>query len=336
MGGHLSETMEGAIENKVVLITGGTGSFGKAMVQHLLEQGKPRRIRIFSRDELKQYEMAQQFPSDKLRFFIGDVRDRDRLRRACQDVDIVLHAAALKQVPACEYNPFEAVQTNIIGAMNVVEAAIDCNVKRAICISTDKAVSPVNLYGATKLCAEKLFIHGNSYSGQKLPRFACVRYGNVMGSRGSVLPLFLKQRKAGTLSITHKDMTRFWLSLDQAVRFVCLSLTNMVGGEIFVPRIPSMRITDLAKAVAPESDLKVIGIRPGEKLHETLLMQEEARHTLDMGDYFIVVPERFPTKVKRPYEGKKLPTNYSYSSDTNDSWLSTEAMQAAISEIEES
>lgn len=330
----MTNSFQDVLHNKVVLITGGTGSFGKAMVQFLLNEAKPRRIRIFSRDELKQYEMAQMFDSDKLRFFIGDVRDRDRLRRACQDVDIVFHAAALKQVPACEYNPFEAVQTNIIGAMNVVEAAIDCNVKRAICISTDKAVSPVNLYGATKLCAEKLFIHGNSYSGQKLPRFACVRYGNVMGSRGSVLPLFLKQRKTGTLSITHEDMTRFWLSLDQAVRFVCNSLTQMVGGEIFVPRIPSMRITDLAKAVSPDAKLKVIGIRPGEKLHETLVMQEEARHTIDMGDYFIIVPERFPTKVKRPYKGKALPQDFSYSSLNNDVWMSNEAMTQAVEELE--
>lgn len=326
MTDHIREVLR----NKVVLITGGTGSFGKAMVQFLLKEAMPKRIRIFSRDELKQYEMGQQIQSDKLRFFIGDVRDRDRLRRACQDVDVVFHAAALKQVPACEYNPFEAVQTNIIGAMNVVEASIDCNVKRAICISTDKAVSPVNLYGATKLCAEKLFIHGNSYSGQKLPRFACVRYGNVMGSRGSVLPLFLRQRDSGKLTITHSDMTRFWLSLDQAVYFVCNSLTHMVGGEIFVPRIPSMRITELAKAVAPNAVLEEIGIRPGEKLHETLVMQEEARHTLDMGDSFIIVPERFPTKVKRPYTGKKLPDGFSYSSDKNDDWLSIEAMQQAV------
>lgn len=329
----MAENIRDALRNKVVLITGGTGSFGRAMVQFLLKEAKPKRIRIFSRDELKQYEMSQQIQSDKLRFFIGDVRDRDRLRRACQDVDVVFHAAALKQVPACEYNPFEAVQTNIIGAMNVVEAAIDCNVKRAICISTDKAVSPVNLYGATKLCAEKLFIHGNSYSGQKLPRFACVRYGNVMGSRGSVLPLFLRQRDSGTLTITHMDMTRFWLSLDQAVHFVCNSLTHMVGGEIFVPRIPSMRITELAKAVAPGAELKEIGIRPGEKLHETLVMQEESRHTLDMGDYFIIVPERFPTKVKRPYTGKKLPEDFSYSSDSNTDWLSIEAMQKAVAEM---
>lgn len=331
----MAESIREMLHNKVVLITGGTGSFGKAMVAFLLREANPRRIRIFSRDELKQYEMAQAFPSDKLRFFIGDVRDRDRLRRACQDVDIVFHAAALKQVPACEYNPFEAVQTNIIGAMNVVEAAIDCNVKRAICISTDKAVSPVNLYGATKLCAEKLFIHGNSYSGQKLPRFACVRYGNVMGSRGSVLPLFLKQRKTGVLSITHAEMTRFWLSLDQAVRFVCTSLTQMVGGEIFVPRIPSMRIIDLAKAVAPEAELKEIGIRPGEKLHETLLMQEEARHSLDMGKYFIIVPERFPTEVKRPYKGKSLASDFSYNSLNNDIWMSHAEMQQAIEVLQQ-
>ena len=318
---------QSVLKDKVILITGGTGSFGHAMTRHLLEDHQVRRVRIFSRDELKQYEMQQEFPSDKLRFFIGDVRDRDRLRRACQGVDIIFHGAALKQVTACEYNPFEAIQTNIIGAMNVVDAAIDCGVSRAICISTDKAVSPVNLYGATKLCAEKIFIHGNSYSGPRGSRFACVRYGNVIGSRGSVLPLFIKQRDSGELTITDPQMTRFWLALPKAVSFVTQSLEIMVGGEIFIPKIPSMRVTDLADAIAPDAKQKVIGIRPGEKLHETLLLREESRHTLDMTGYYIVVPEWFPTEVKRPYKGAPCPADFRYNSAENDDWLDAAGMR---------
>ena len=268
-----------------VLVTGGTGSFGKKFTEIMLRDHPPRRLIVFSRDELKQHEMRQMFPDTKdspMRYFIGDVRDADRLRRAMQGVDVVVHAAALKQVPACEYNPIEAVLTNITGARNIIEAALDTGVKKVMAVSTDKAVNPVNLYGATKLVSEKLFVQANAYSGAGPTRFSCVRYGNVVGSRGSVIPLFLQQRRTGRVTVTDARMTRFWLILEQGVRFVIHCLNRMHGGEVFVPKIPSMSITDLTTAVASDCKVEYIGIRPGEKLHEVLVSEDEARHTVEL------------------------------------------------------
>jgi len=321
-------------DEKVVLITGGTGSFGMAMARYLLERTRVQALRIFSRDEYKQLVVQRELSDSRLRCFLGDVRDRDRIRRACEGVDIIIHAAALKQVPSCEYNPFEAIQTNIIGAMNVVDAAIDRGVSRAVVISTDKAVSPVNLYGATKLCAEKVFIHGNSYTGRKPLAFGCVRYGNVIGSRGSVLPLFLEQRASHRLTVTDKRMTRFWITLEAAVSFVARCLELMVGGEIFVPKIPSLKIVDLAYAVDPEAELVETGVRPGEKLHETLVMAEEAVHTQEYGDSYIIVPQRYNTEIQRPYQGRYLEEDFVYASNTNTDWLSREAMARLIDDCQ--
>ncbi|MCJ7824223.1 MAG: UDP-N-acetylglucosamine 4,6-dehydratase (inverting), partial [Anaerolineales bacterium] len=260
---------------KVVLITGGTGSFGRKFIKVMLEDYKPAKLIVFSRDELKQYEMrAAGFDDPNLRYFIGDVRDLLRLRRAMQGVDIVVHAAALKQVPACEYNPIEAIMTNIIGGRNVVEAALDTGVEKVMALSTDKAVNPINLYGATKLAAEKLFVQSNAYAGGTGTRFSCVRYGNVVGSRGSVVPVFVNQRSKGRITITDERMTRFWLSLEEGVRFTIRCIEQMEGGEVFVPKIPSMRVVDLAKAIAPDAEIEVIGIRPGEKLHEVLISED--------------------------------------------------------------
>ncbi len=268
-----------------VLITGGTGSFGRRCVEFLLREKQPRKIIILSRDELKQHEMSQVYPDapgSSIRYFIGDVRDRDRLYRAFQDVDLVIHSAALKQVPACEYNPFEAVQTNVIGAKNVMDAALDSGVRRVVALSTDKAVNPVNLYGATKLVAEKLFIQGNAYAGPGPTRFSCVRYGNVVASRGSVIPLFKKQRESGKVTVTDERMTRFWITLEQGVRFVLRSAEQMVGGEVFIPKIPSMRIMDLVAAIAPGCEVEFNGVRPGEKLHEVVASKLGARHAVSM------------------------------------------------------
>ena len=277
--------------NKVILLTGGTGSFGKAFTKTMLEEHHPKKLIIFSRDELKQHQMrVAGYTDPDLRYFIGDVRDQARLYRAMRGVDIVVHAAALKQVPACEYNPFEAVKTNVLGAENIINAAIDCDVERVLALSTDKAVNPVNLYGATKLVAEKLFVQGNAYAGSGGTRFSCTRYGNVVGSRGSVIPLFQEQRKDGCVTLTDERMTRFWLTLEQGVRFVIRCIEQMHGGEVFVPKIPSMRILDLAKAVAPNCDVKIIGVRPGEKLHEVLVSPDEASHTLEFDDMFVVQP----------------------------------------------
>ncbi|MCB1049077.1 MAG: UDP-N-acetylglucosamine 4,6-dehydratase (inverting) [Acidobacteria bacterium] len=318
------------LDKKVVLVTGGTGSFGSAFVSYLLEHTQTKAIRIFSRDELKQYEMQRNFKDARLRFFLGDVRDRDRLKRACEGVDYIIHAAALKQVMACEYNPFEAIQTNIMGAVNVVDAAIDCGVKKVLALSTDKAVNPANLYGATKLCSDKVFIHGNSYTGSRGTRFACVRYGNVFGSRGSVFPLFREQAQKGKIELTDFRMTRFWIRLDQAVRFVTFSLSEMVGGELFVPKIPSMKVVDLAQVIAPNAKRVEIGIRPGEKIHETLITVEEARHTIDLGQYFIIKPEWFHREIQRPYQGKTLPEDFSYTSNENSDWISEAEMSRWI------
>ncbi len=323
--------------DKVVLVTGGTGSFGKKFIQIMLEEYHPAKLIVFSRDELKQHEMrASGFDHPSLRYFIGDIRDLPRLTRAMEGVDIVIHAAALKQVPACEYNPMEAIKTNILGSSNVIDAALDTGVKRVMALSTDKAVSPVNLYGATKLAAEKLFVQSNTYTGAKATRFACVRYGNVVGSRGSVIPIFIKQREnGGKLTITDDRMTRFWLTLDQGVRFVIRCTEQMCGGEVFVPKIPSTRIIDLAKVIAPEAELEVVGIRPGEKLHEVLINEDESRATIELDDMFVVTPMVGPWFVHEwKNKGKPLPSGYRYSSDTNPQWLTVEQVREIVRPIE--
>ena len=309
------------------LITGGTGSLGRKLTRELLNRDT-RKIIIYSRDELKQFEMAQEFKDDRLRFFIGDVRDAGRLYRAFDGVDRVIHAAALKQVPACEYNPFEAVKTNVLGTQNVIEAAIDRGVKKVMGVSTDKACAPSNAYGKSKALAEALFVAGNSYSGGKATRFSVVRYGNVVGSRGSVIPFFKGLAHTGKLPITHPGMTRFWITLDEAVKFVFNCLNCMDGGEVFVPKIPSMRIVDLAEAICPGYEQEIIGIRPGEKLHELLLTKDEARRTIDNGCY-IIQPE-FPWWTEEKREGKKVPEGFEYWSGTNDRWLSVEELRRLI------
>ena len=294
----------------------------------MLEQYQPKKLIIFSRDELKQHEMrVAGYDAPNLRYFIGDVRDADRLRRAMKGVDLVVHAAALKQVPACEYNPMEAIMTNVNGAKNVIDAAIDTGVKRVVALSTDKAVNPVNLYGATKLCAEKLFVQSNAYGGADGTRFACVRYGNVVGSRGSVIPVFLDQRKNGKITITDPRMTRFWITLEQGVRLVIRAAETMLGGEVYIPKIPSMNIMDLAKAIAPECDIAYTGIRSGEKLHEQLISEDEARQTVELPDVYIVEPAHPWWSGRDHTEGKRLPDQFRYSSETNPEWLSIEQLQ---------
>ncbi|MBI5558928.1 MAG: UDP-N-acetylglucosamine 4,6-dehydratase (inverting) [Deltaproteobacteria bacterium] len=317
--------------DQTILLTGGTGSFGKHFCRVMLEKHNPKVIRIYSRDELKQHEMRIEFGDDpRLRFFIGDVRDGKRLERAMDGADMVVHAAALKQVPACEYNPFEAVKTNVHGAQNVIDAAIDTGVKKVIALSTDKAVNPVNLYGATKLCSDKLFTQGNAYAGEKGTRFACVRYGNVIGSRGSVIPLFLNQKKSGTITITDDRMTRFWITLDEAVELVIKAFYYMEGGEIFVPRIPSMRITDLAEAIAPECKVEIIGIRPGEKLHESLTGEDEGRNTISYKGMYVILPNMSWWERKNYRGGEKLPENFVYTSDSNDAWLGVDELRRIV------
>jgi UDP-N-acetylglucosamine 4,6-dehydratase len=316
-----------------VLITGGTGSFGKKLVEMLLAEKRPKKLIIFSRDELKQHDMRQSFPESAdspLRYFIGDVRDKDRLTRAFYGVDVVIHAAAMKQVPACEYNPFEAVQTNIIGAKNVIDVAIDNGVERVVAISTDKAVSPVNLYGATKLVAEKLFVQGNVYAGGQSTRFACTRYGNVVASRGSVIPLFLRQREEGLITLTDPAMTRFWITLDQGVRFVVKAAEVMKGGEVFVPKIPSMRLGDLADAIGNGCRRKVIGVRPGEKIHEILVSSDEARHGVEYDDMYVLYSADPWLEAPRQNGGNSLANGFSYGSDTNDQWLDLDKFKALI------
>ncbi|HEX9024264.1 MAG TPA: UDP-N-acetylglucosamine 4,6-dehydratase (inverting) [Geobacteraceae bacterium] len=325
------------LEDKTILITGGTGSFGKKCTKILLENHRPKKVIIFSRDELEQFEMAQEFSVEHypgLRYFIGDVRDKERLNRAFQGVDIVIHAAALKQVPAAEYNPFEVVKTNIIGAQNVINAAIDQGVKRIIALSTDKASNPINLYGATKLCSDKLFIAGNAYCGRNETIFSVVRYGNVIGSRGSVIPLFLKQKATGVLTITDPRMTRFWITLDQGVDFVLQSLERMVGGELFVPKIPSMKITDLARAIAPEAQIKVVGIRPGEKLHECMITRDDAANTLEYDDHYVIKPNFWYFERRfNDNHGKAVPDDFEYSSGTNSRWLTTAELQQVLADL---
>jgi len=329
----VDQAIKHTIEGKTVLVTGGTGSFGNHFIQIALTKYQPKRLIIFSRDELKQHQIRDRWPDPRLDFFIGDVRDCDRLRRAFQaNVDVIIHAAALKQVPACEYNPFEAIKTNVLGAKNVIDAAIDCSVPKVLALSTDKAVNPVNLYGATKLCAEKLFVQGNSYAGGKNTRFSCIRYGNVLGSRGSVVPLFRRQRREGNLTVTDRRMTRFWLTLDQAVALVLKCIGVMEGGEVFVPHIPSMQIVDMAQAMAPGCKLHSTGVRPGEKLHETLLSSDEARHSVSIDDLFVIKPE-FPWwGVENWVKGEPLPEDFSFNSNSNDRWLTDDEFLTLIGE----
>jgi len=323
--------------NKIVLVTGGTGSFGKKFTKILLAEKNPKKVIIFSRDELKQHEMrVAGYDDSRLRYFIGDVRDRDRLVRAMHGVDIVVHAAALKQVPACEYNPMEAIKTNINGTSNVIEAALDTGVGKVLVLSTDKAVSPANLYGGTKLVAEKLAVQSNAYAAGTSTRYSCVRYGNVVGSRGSVVPLFLKQRASGKITITDERMTRFWLSLEQGVHFVINCIEQMEGGEVFVPKIPSTTVIDLARAIAPEAEIEIIGIRPGEKLHEDLLSVDEARHTVELESMYVVQPaEAFWFGYSWQSKGKSLPDGFTYTSENNTEWLDVEGIKKYIAPFEE-
>ena len=324
------------MDGKSVLITGGTGSFGKAFVRHLLSTTSVSRLVVFSRDELKQSEMAAHYENEpRIRFFIGDVRDYDRLARAFDGVDIVVHAAALKQVPAVEYNPIEAVRTNINGAENIINAALDRDVKRVIALSTDKASSPINLYGATKLVSDKLFVNGNAYVGGRVSRFSVVRYGNVMGSRGSVVPFFkrLVAEGARKIPITDERMTRFSITLPQSVKFVVDSLSRMKGGELFVPKIPSLRVTELAKAIAPNAEFENVGIRPGEKLHEEMISTDDARRTVDMGDHYVIQPQTEWWNRRGGIAGTPVASDFSYSSDKNTQWLSQDELVAMLKEM---
>jgi len=322
------------LNDKTILVTGGCGSFGEKFVEIILKEHNPKSIRIYDNRELAEVEMERKFNNSRLRFFIGDVRDEKRLNRAMNGVDIVVHAAALKHVPICEYNPIEAVKTNIDGAINVIDAAIDNSVEKVMAISTDKAVHPVNLYGATKMVAEKLFMQANSYTGGRKTIFSCSRYGNVAGSSGSVIPLFSEQRKNGEITITDERMTRFWITLEQGVRFVINCIELMKGGEIFIPKIPSMKIMDLAEVMAHKTKKKIIGIRSGEKLHEELLTTEEAKHSKEFDRYFVIEPE-FPFWQKDNFkEGKPLPEEFKYSSDTNKKWLTKEELREILKNLE--
>ena len=325
------------LNNKSILITGGTGSFGKAFVKTILKLYPGiKRLVIFSRDELKQFEMSQQFSEKEypcLRYFIGDVRDSDRLRRAMEDVDVVVHAAALKQVPAAEYNPFECIKTNVLGAQNVIEACLDTNVQRVVALSTDKAAAPINLYGATKLCSDKLFVAANNIKGRRDIRFSVVRYGNVMGSRGSVIPFFLEKRSTGVLPITDKEMTRFNISLQEGVDMVLWSLENAWGGEVLVPKIPSYRILDVAEAIGPECDHPVIGIRPGEKIHEEMITSSDSLNTVDMGSYYAILPTSGSYSIDdycKKTGAKLVPAGFCYDSGSNSDFLSVDALRTLI------
>lgn len=323
------------LKDKVVLVTGGTGSFGRRFTQRLLRDHQPQKVIIFSRDEWKQSEMAREFHDDRIRFFIGDVRDKDRLERAFDGVNVVVHAAALKQIPIAEYNPLEVIKTNILGGANVIDAAIDRNVEKVVALSTDKAANPINLYGATKLCADKLFIAANVYSGPHRTKFGVVRYGNVVGSRGSVIPLFLKMKRTGRIPITDRRMTRFWITLDQAVDLVIEALGKMHGGEIFVPKVPSMNIGDLAEAIAPECKHEVVGVRPGEKLHEIMVPPDDARRTVELSGYYVIQPD-FPQfyAADNWKAGQRVPDGFSYASDSNSQWLSKQELQRLLVEMD--
>lgn len=327
------------LKGKNILITGGTGSFGKKFARHLLEQHQPGKVILYSRDELKQFELAQDpvFRTDPVRFFIGDVRDAARLRMAMEGVHIVVHAAALKQVPTAEYNPFECIKTNVLGAQNVIEAALATGVENVVALSTDKAAAPINLYGATKLCSDKLFIAANNIKGRHNIRFSVVRYGNVMGSRGSVIPFFLSKKGQGVLPITDPSMTRFNITLDEGVDLVLHALKTALGGEIFVPRIPSYRITDVAKAIDPEARLEVVGIRPGEKIHEEMITATDSYQTIETPHGFIIIPmlhdtplEKVITEYSRHHQGKLVPRGFAYNSGTNTEWLSVEQIRLLI------
>lgn len=326
------------LTNQTILITGGTGSFGHTFVPMTLKKYNPKKLIIYSRDEMKQWEMAKLFANDeRIRFFIGDVRDRERLYRALDGVDYVVHAAATKIVPTAEYNPFECVKTNVMGAMNLIDACIDKKVKRVVALSTDKASSPVNLYGATKLTSDKLFIAGNSYAGGHNTRFAVVRYGNVMGSRGSVIPFFLSIVDQGKLPITDARMTRFMISLEEGVELVWHAFEDMIGGEIYVKKIPSMKVTDIALAVVPEARQEIIGIRPGEKLHEQMIGAEDALHTYEYIDHFKILPaiHNWSKDIYRIKDGKKVAEDFTYCSDNNTEWMSIETLQAWIAQNQE-
>lgn len=327
------------LENKSILITGGTGSFGKKFVQSVLEKYPTiKRLVIFSRDELKQFEMSQEFsPSvhKSLRYFIGDVRDGERLKRACEGIDIIVHAAALKQVPTAEYNPMECIKTNVMGAENVINAALACNVKKVVALSTDKAAAPINLYGATKLCSDKLFVAANNTKGSRDLKFSVVRYGNVMGSRGSVIPFFLNKRKEGVIPVTHEHMTRFNITLQEGVNMVLWALENMWGGEIFVPKIPSYRILELASAIAPYCDIRIIGIRPGEKIHEEMITEADSLTTYDLGKYYAILPQRTSWKLddfNQKFSAKVVPEGFKYNSGTNTEWLTIDKLRVLIKE----
>jgi len=325
------------LNGKSILVTGGTGSFGKKFVETILTKYPDvKRLVVFSRDELKQFEMSQIFPWEKykcMRYFLGDIRDKDRLRRAFEGIDIVIHAAALKQVPAAEYNPMECIKTNVLGAENVIEAALDNGVKKVVALSTDKAAAPINLYGATKLCSDKLFVAANNIKGSRDMTFSVVRYGNVIGSRGSVVPFFLEKRKDGVIPITDENMTRFNISLEEGVEMVLYALENAWGGEVFVPKIPSFKVTDLAKAIAPNCQTKIIGVRPGEKIHEEMITETDSLNTVDFKKYYVIVPS-VPTwnieEWKKHFNGKSVPIGFKYNSGTNDDWLTVEGLREQI------
>jgi len=325
------------LNGKSILVTGGTGSFGKKFVETVLKRWpNVKRLVVFSRDELKQFEMSQEFPKSKydgIRYFIGDIRDGERFKRACDGIEIIVHAAALKQVPTAEYNPMEFIKTNIIGAENVINAALDTGVKNVVALSTDKAASPINLYGATKLCSDKLFISANNIKGKRDIRFSVVRYGNVMGSRGSVIPFFIEHRKKGFLPITHPEMTRFNITLEQGVELVLLAIQQSIGGEIFVPKIPSYRILDVAEAIAPGIEKRIVGIRPGEKIHEEMITEHDSYSTIDAGDYYIIAPpigDNEIIKYQEKHNAKRVPFGFKYNSGTNDKWLSIEEIRELI------
>ncbi|HSZ73153.1 MAG TPA: UDP-N-acetylglucosamine 4,6-dehydratase (inverting) [Cytophagaceae bacterium] len=325
------------LNNKSILITGGTGSFGKKFVEYVFKHYPGvRRLVIFSRDELKQFEMAQAFPVSKypaIRFFIGDIRDKERLARAFENIDIVIHAAALKQVPAAEYNPMECIKTNVLGAENIINAALDSGVKKVVALSTDKAAAPINLYGATKLCSDKLFVAANNMKGERDIVFSVVRYGNVIGSRGSVIPFFMDKRKEGVLPITHKDMTRFNISLEEGIKMVIYALEHAWGGEIFVPKIPSYRILDVAEAVAPACKHEMVGIRPGEKLHEEMITETDSLNTIEFDQYYVIIPSTpiwEPADLQEKFKGKPVPMGFKYNSGTNSEWLSVEDLRNQI------
>jgi UDP-N-acetylglucosamine 4,6-dehydratase len=324
---------ESFLTGRTVLVTGGTGSFGQVFVKQILAK-RPSRLVIYSRDELKQFEMQQKFTDDSLRFFIGDIRDSERLNRALAGIDFVVHAAALKQVPTAEYNPIEVIRTNVLGGANIIDAAIDRNVQKVVALSTDKAANPINLYGATKLCSDKLFVAANGYSGHHGTKFSVVRYGNVMGSRGSVIPFFQQMRASGVLPVTDPKMTRFWITLEQAVQFVLSCLGRMHGGEIFVPKIPSMNIVDLARAIAPECRLEIVGIRPGEKLHETMVPEDDARNAFEYEDCYVIRAlsgEADGNQVLSRNGGRPCSPGFRYSSDNNPHWLSVVELQQLVS-----